>query len=119
MQPAPQTGSNLIAFGAMKHAVPHNLAPEKARLVAEKAWESYQSRFSQFQPTLSWETDAKANVAFRAKGIAVSGTLTLLDKAIEMDLSVPFLLKPFRKKALDVIEREIRSWVDKANRGEI
>ena len=38
---------------------------------------------------------------------------------VTLDLDVPFLLKPFKSKALEVIEREIKVWVAKAKRGEI
>lgn len=109
----------LLAFRAMKHAVPHDLEPEIAKKVTEKAWDAYRARFEQYNPTISWGSDTKANVGFSAKGLTVSGTLELKPQAIEMDLEVPFLLRPFRKKAVEVIEREIRNWIGKAKAGEL
>ena len=35
------------------------------------------------------------------------------------ELDVPFLLRPFKKKAIDVIEQEIKKWVKKAENGEV
>jgi hypothetical protein len=36
-----------------------------------------------------------------------------------MSLDVPFLLRPFKGKALGVIEEEIRRWVAKGEAGDI
>ena len=36
-----------------------------------------------------------------------------------MELDVPFLLKPFKGKALGVIEEEIKKWMAKAEAGEL
>jgi hypothetical protein len=41
------------------------------------------------------------------------------DKSIDMDLDVPFLLKPFQGTAMKVISDEIQNWMEKAKRGEI
>jgi len=59
------------------------------------------------------------DIAFSAKGIKLKGTLEILPKAIEMDLDVPFLLKPFKKKAISVIDEETKKWIAKAKAGEI
>ena len=39
--------------------------------------------------------------------------------SIDMDLDVPFLLRPFKDKALGAVDQEITAWIDKAKRGEI
>jgi hypothetical protein len=36
-----------------------------------------------------------------------------------MELNVPFLLRPFQKTALGVIENEIKRWIDKAKAGKV
>ena len=38
---------------------------------------------------------------------------------IVMDLDVPFLFRPFQKRAMEVIEREVQVWIGKARSGEI
>ena len=101
----------------MKHRVEHDLDVGTARKVTEKAWESYRERFAKYNPTMAWDNDRRANVGFKAKGLSITGSLELVEGAIEMDLEVPFLLRPFRKTALDVIENEIRAWVEKAKSG--
>lgn len=103
----------------MKHVVKHGLSQELARKAADKAWESYAERFKEYSPTAVWTSDTRCEVAFKVKGVKLQGTMELEPGGIAMDLDVPFLLKPFRNKALDVIEREIRTWVGKAERGEL
>ena len=39
--------------------------------------------------------------------------------AFVLDLSVPFILKPFEKKAASVLEDEISKWIGKAKAGEV
>jgi hypothetical protein len=80
---------------------------------------SYAERFAKYNPTTTWVSDDKANVSFSVKGMTLNGELTVTDEHIDMDLDVPFLLKPFKGKALSVIEEEIKKWVAKAKAGEV
>lgn len=101
----------------MDHRVPHDLDLETSRVVADKAWQSYSERFAKYSPTINWATERLANIGFTAKGITLNGSLELEEGAIVMNLEVPFLMRPFKKKAIEVIEREIRKWIDKAKAG--
>lgn len=103
----------------MKHSVPHDLDPELAKKATVAALESYKKRFSEYNPTLNWPSDAKAEIGFKVKGVSLKGNLEVGTKAIDMDLDVPFLLRPFRGKALSVIEEEIKKWIAKAKAGEL
>ena len=49
----------------------------------------------------------------------LGGHVALREKEIELDMKVPFLFKPFQSKALDVIEKEIKSWIKRADNGEL
>lgn len=103
----------------MKHAVPHDLSPELARKATEKALESYQERFPDYAPKAVWTTPTHVDVTFSAKGVKLKGTIDLEPRQILMDLEVPFLLRPFKSQALDLIESQIRKWSEKAKRGEL
>ena len=61
----------------------------------------------------------RAEISFNVKGMSLSGTLEVQPKAIEMDLDVPFLLKPFKGTAISVIEEEIKSWLAKEKAGQL
>ena len=103
----------------MKHAVPHDLGQDLAKKVAESAFASYARKFEKYQPKADWVTPKRANISFSVKGMTLKGALEVSPTTIEMDLDVPFLLKPFKGTAISVIETEIRAWIAKAKAGEI
>jgi len=103
----------------MKHSVPHDLGRDQAKRAAEAAFNSYAERFAKYHPTANWTTPDRADISFTAKGITLKGVLEVKPSSIDMDLDVPFLLRPFKDKALGAVDREILLWVGKAKRGEI
>jgi hypothetical protein len=103
----------------MKHSVPHDLGLDKAKQVADAAFRSYTEKFSQYQPKAAWVNDRRAEISFSVKGVSLNGALEVSPSSIDMDLNVPFLLKPFKGKALSVIESEIRAWIGKAKAGQL
>ena len=103
----------------MKHSVKHTLGREMARKVAHAAFESYKARFADYNPTTVWSSEDAAQIGFSVKGMSLKGEVAVNDNSIDMDLSVPFLLKPFQGTAVKVIDDEIKGWIQKAERGEI
>lgn len=103
----------------MKHAVPHDLGPDQAKKVAEAAFDSYKARFAEYNPTVSWAGDRRANISFKVKGVTLNGGIDIRDSSFDLDLDVPFLLRPFKGKALSVIEEEIKKWIAKAKAGKL
>lgn len=103
----------------MKHSVAHELGMEKAKQAAEAAIESYKKRFAEYKPQAHWSNDRRAEISFSVKGLTLRGALEVQPSSIDMDLDVPFMLRPFKGKALSVIESEIKAWVKKAEAGEL
>ena len=103
----------------MKHSVPHDLGQERAKQVAQAAFQSYRERFAQYDPRATWINDRRADISFQVKGMKLSGSLEVNPDDIEMDLDVPFILRPFKGKALGVIEDEIKKWIGKAKSGQL
>lgn len=103
----------------MKHSVPHDLGKEQALKVTQAAWKSYSERFQNYHPTCNWTTPHRAVIGFTAKGIKLAGEIEVTDKTIDLDLEVPFLLRPFKNTALKVIEDEIREWIGKSKTGQL
>ncbi len=103
----------------MKHSVPHDLGLERAKQVTQSAWESYSRKLADYSPTINWQTENRAQIRFKAKGISLEGAIEVRESAIDLELEVPFLLKPFRGKAISVIEGEIKEWIGKAKTGDI
>lgn len=102
-----------------KHSIRHNLTPEMAKKVTDKAIETYSQKFAEFTPTAKWVSPSRNEVSFTAKGIKLKGALELKPGEVELDLDVPFLLRPFQGKAISIIDDEIREWIERANRGEL
>lgn len=103
----------------MKHRVSHDLELALARRVARKALEGYIERFAKYQPSLTWQGEDRAELAFSVLGTSVTGVAELSEGAIDIEFNVPLLLVPFRAKAIEVVEREIRAWIERARRGEL
>ncbi len=102
----------------MKQVIQHDLDMPTAKRVVDRAFAEYQSRYPEYQPSLRWVSDQQADVAFNAKGIKLGGTMALAQGTIALELDVPFLFRPFQKKALEVIDREVRVWLEKARSGD-
>jgi hypothetical protein len=103
----------------MKHSVPHDLGKDGAKRAAVAAFNYYSERYAKYNPTATWKTDDSADVSFTAKGMTLKGALEIKPTSIDMDLDIPFLLRPFKDKALGYVDKEIGAWVDKARRGEV
>ncbi len=103
----------------MKHTITHDISDELAKKATVKAFDSYKKRFAEFDPSANWKSDNKADISFAVKGKKLNGTIELRPSAIDLDMSVPFLFKPFEKKAVSVIEGEIQKWIERAKNGEL
>ncbi len=97
----------------MKHTVPHDLGQERAKKVTESALASYAEKFAKYNPKTTWPSPDRAQISFSVKGMNLSGAVEVKEKSIELELAVPFLLRPFQSQALSVIEGEIKSWLAK------
>jgi hypothetical protein len=104
---------------SMTHSVPHDLGPEKAKQVAEAALATYSEKFAQYSPQIKWVGDRRAEISFTVKGFALKGLLEVNTSNIDLDLDVPFVLRPFKGTAINVIEQEIKSWIAKAKSGQL
>lgn len=103
----------------MQQAIKHGLDKDLARKAVRKAFDSYKERFAKYEPTANWKSDDKAEIGFTAKGVTLSGAVEVTQDTVLLDLDVPFFLKPFKGKALGIVEEEIQMWISKAKNGEL
>jgi Putative polyhydroxyalkanoic acid system protein (PHA_gran_rgn) len=103
----------------VKHQVAHDLSLPLAKKAVNKAFESYSQRFAEYKPTLTWIDERNAKAGFSVKGINLKGGFEISDKAIGLELDVPFVFRVFKNRALGVIEKEVIGWVAKAKAGEL
>ncbi len=97
----------------MKHTVSHDLGQERAKKVTEAALSSYAEKSAKYSPKTTWTSPSRAQIAFSVKGMNLNGSVEVKEKTIDLDLDVPFLLRPFQGQAISVIEGEIKSWLEK------
>jgi hypothetical protein len=103
----------------MKHEIRHDLPLDLAKKAIDKAMEAYGERFKEYNPKFSWKNETTAGLAFKAKGVSVDGTIEIEGPKVLVDLDVPFILRIFKGKAIEVIDREVKKWVEKARAGEL
>jgi hypothetical protein len=103
----------------MKHVIPHDLDLELSKKAAERAFASYAAKLAEYDPKVTWTDSSHATISFKVKGISLTGSFTIRQGAIDMDLDVPFLLRPFQGRAVDVIDREVKEWIEKARAGQL
>ena len=103
----------------MKHSVPHDIGKASAKKATLVAFEHYKTRFAKYDPQANWVTEDRAQISFTAKGITLKGALEVTEESVDLDLDVPFLLRPFKDTALGAVEREITKWIDKVKSGEV
>jgi hypothetical protein len=103
----------------MKHSVSHDLGQARAKQAAEAAIAAYGQKFAKYSPQTRWVTDNRATISFNIKGMTLSGSLEVHAHSIDLDLEVPFLLRPFKSQAVHIIEGEIREWIEKARTGQV
>ncbi|HVH97088.1 MAG TPA: polyhydroxyalkanoic acid system family protein [Enhygromyxa sp.] len=103
----------------MTHDIPHDLDISLARLAAKKAAEAYGKRFAEYDYKATWVSENRVELGFTVVGRRLEGAMNIKSDRLELELDVPLMLRPFRGKALEIIEKEARSWIDKAKRGEL
>lgn len=103
----------------MRHTISHDLGLELACRTARAACDDYSRRFARYQLVVQWPTERQALISFAAKGVAMSGEVLVNESELALDLKVPLLLRPFQGRALEIIDREFRRWLERARQGEI
>lgn len=101
------------------HRVPHGLPIDLALLATRTALESYRIRFPHVAPDGEWVSERHGRLWFQVAGKRLEGEIHVDEEAVELKLDVPLVFRPFRRKALELIETEIALWIDRARRGEL
>ncbi|MEM8609835.1 MAG: polyhydroxyalkanoic acid system family protein [Myxococcota bacterium] len=104
----------------MDYTIKHDLSPELARKAAQKAADYYTEKWQKYNATATWHDEDHAEISFRVKGVDVAATLEMQPGQIVVDMKkVPLILRPFKKQALDVVQKTMTKWVEKAKNGEL
>lgn len=103
----------------MRHEIRHDLSDELAKKAALAAGDAYTERFAKYNPSIQWRDERHAELQFSAKGVTIKGEMALEPGVVVVDMKVPFLLKPFASKGVEVVEQHFRQWAEKAKSGEL
>ncbi len=106
-------------MAAVKHEIPHDLDMETAKKAARKAVEAYAARFTDYDFKSKWVNDTRVELGFTAATRRLEGAMEVQARALVLHLEVPFVFRIFSGKAVEIIEREARVWLDKAKKGEL
>jgi hypothetical protein len=102
----------------MEHSVPHDVGRDLAKKATIAAMDSYAKKYGEYGPRTTWTGDYTANVAVHIKGVSLDGKIDVRDREIGLSLDIPFIFRPFRARALAIIDREINEWMARAKAGE-
>jgi hypothetical protein len=105
---------------SMKYVAQHGMSDiARVRTVIDKAYESYATRLSDFDPQLQWTSERTAIVSFTAMRKKIEANFTLDDQEIRVEGDIPFLFRPFQGRIEKVLGEEIEKWIAKAHAGEV
>lgn len=103
----------------MKKTIDTGLNVPDSKRALTGAMNAYKERFAEYDPRFNWVSDTRGEFGFKAKGIEIGGSLEVRDKAVDVDMEVPFLFRIFQGKAMDVIREQVDLWVAKVKAGEV
>lgn len=101
----------------MKHRVSHPLDRPSARRALDEAFAEYRERFRRHEPSLRWTAPDEVQVSFHALDRSFEARVHLLDQALEIEMNVPLLARPFVSRAKRRIEREVSHWAQSHSGG--
>lgn len=99
----------------MKQTYSHGLGSRtKARAAVEQAFAHYQERFASHHPTITWQRDDQAELAFSVMGKQWTAKATVDDDALTIEGDIPFLMKPFEGKIREAVGKSVSQWIERA-----
>ncbi|MFO0574528.1 MAG: polyhydroxyalkanoic acid system family protein [Polyangia bacterium] len=89
----------------------HARDPSRVRALLEEALAHYRDRHPRASPKMVWQGPNRAELSAHVRGIRLTGHVTLLPDAVEVEVEVPFLLRPFQGLAISRVEHEVERWL--------
>lgn len=95
----------------MKHSVDHPLEPAKAREVLDRALHTYREHYAENSIETVWLDERTASVDFHVTGKRVAGSITICDDCYDIDLDLPWIFRPFKKRIAQSLDSELKRWI--------
>jgi hypothetical protein len=91
------------------------LGVEAVKKTLLMAWGTYERKFKDYSPVLSWKGPNQAELSFMVGATMVKGEIQVEAEKLIVCLDVPFLLRSFVPKAENAIAEEVNFWLKKAS----
>ena len=98
----------------MKHSVDHPLETEKAKEVLDRALDTYREHYVENSVATSWVDERTATVDFQVTGKKIAGSITVCESCYDIDLKLPWMLRPFKKRIAQSLDSELQRWIERA-----
>jgi len=92
-----------------------NLGVEFIKKTILLAWDSYESKFKDYSPVLTWKEPTKAELSFLVGATVVKGNIHVKEEKLIVSFNVPFLLRSFVPEAEKAIIKEVKFWLEKTS----
>lgn len=103
----------------MDHVIKTGLDIETQKSTLDKAFDEQLRKYPQYKPEFHWAKDVEGTegrFSFRpTPSLLVAGKLHVTEGQIGIEFTaLPFLAKMFKGKAIEMVEKEVQIWVEKA-----
>ncbi len=98
----------------MKHSVQHTLERSRARELLDEALDAYRENYREYEVHTAWVDEETAEVGFRVTGTRIGGQIRVCENRYAIDVKVPWLFRPFRRKITATVDREFERWLQRA-----
>ncbi len=98
----------------MKHSVQHPLEQAKARELLDRALDTYRAHYAEHSVETCWVDEHTAELDFEVTGKKVAGSITVCEDCYDIELKLPWMLRPFKRRIAQSFETELQRWIARA-----
>lgn len=96
----------------MRHSVRHTLGPARARDLLDRALGTYRDHYAEYEVRTDWADAETAEVDFTITGRKIGGQIRVCEDCYDIEVDVPWIFRPFRRRIVATVDREFRRWLD-------
>jgi hypothetical protein len=95
----------------MRHSVPHNLEPKKAKKMLGQLLDTYGAHYKDYDINADWRDDQTAKVDMNIQGRDVKGIIKIAPDSYDLDFDMPWFFLPFKPKIKKTVDEEVQRWL--------
>lgn len=100
----------------MDHVIKTGLDVETQKTTLDQAFAEQTKKYPQYSPTFKWTGETEGLFSFKpTPSMEIEGKVLVSENEIGIKFTkLPFLAKMFKGKAIELVEKEVQVWVEKA-----